>query len=853
MKDVNSRISQALTKLFDKHRIIFWYDVNKELRTDYEELQMSGIEKIELINNEYSVKYRILREQPKQKFLIYKEGERPKNIDNWLLDVLLANNEFRTDQVGMLLAELDLGFEFSEVVHGHTEFYQSNKRKDALKNLLKSHDTPKAILLKMLAVCAGSEARIDTVIEHLLQELSNDRDDKIKLIERCGLDTVLWEQLLKYYEYDSKEKSILDLAMRIFKDCYEIELDPDKYSKNRKDKGSPSRMSQAIQVFLKRWKDSRQFESGFETLSERCEGVLGIEQDLVKRDFRKLISLDYFQLVDKKIIEDLVKAVTLSTVSSGDVSLWVRQRRQSHWYQKYEHIYEAIDFASKFISSLNEAKLNMENLTNGVQLYSNFWYKLDHLYRKFVYHTRKAGQASLLNQLAEQVENLYSNNYLLKLNDNWQAYVDSTSKWIVPEIPSQQRFFKDSIEPFLRKNKKVCVIISDGLRYEIGHELVSLIHQENNRDKKSEFYAQIKPMLSTLPSYTQLGMAALLPNKELSIADNETSTVYVDGQSTQGIVNRSKILACACNERATAIKAEDVMILNKEDGRDLLRNNDVIYIYHNRIDSTGDKRESEERVFEAVEDTLQEIVRIVKKMIGLNVNNLLITSDHGFIYQNRPIDESDFAAVNAEGDTVLFKDRRFIFGKGLKEAANLRKFSPAALGLVGDVEVQIPKSINRLRLQGSGSRYVHGGASLQEVVIPVLSVHKRRSNDIVNVEVDILQGASSVITSGQLAVSLYQAEPVTDNVQQRTLCAGIYTQEGELISDSHNLTFDLSSDNPRERELQVRFVLTRKAEEVNGEEVILKLEEKVAGTAQYSEYKTLRYMMRRSITGGLDF
>ncbi len=74
-----------------------------------------------------------------------------------------------------------------------------------------------------------------------------------------------------------------------------------------------------------------------------------------------------------------------------------------------------------------------------------------------------------------------------------------------------------------------------------------------------------------------------------------------------------------------------------------------------------------------------------------------------------------------------------------------------------------------------------------------------------------------------------------------------------MISDSHDLTFDLISENPRERELQVRFVLTRKADEVNGREVILKLEEKHAGTSHNKEYKTLRYMMRRSFTSDFDF
>ena len=348
-------------------------------------------------------------------------------------------------------------------------------------------------------------------------------------------------------------------------------------------------------------------------------------------------------------------------------------------------------------------------------------------------------------------------------------------------------------------------------------------------------------------------MAALLPNTTLTIADNETGTVLVDGQSTQGTANRSKVLQSALAGRGEAILAEDFMQLDREDSRELLKKNDALYIYHNRIDHTGDKMHSEGQAFEAAEQTLGDILRLVKKLTAANATNILVTADHGFIYQHRPLDESDFASVEAAGALILYRDRRFVFGKDLVETPSLNKFTPEQLGLAGEVEVQIPKSINRLRLKGSGSRFVHGGATLQEVVIPVLKINKKRQSDVTTVEVDILRGASSVITSGQLAVTLYQAGPVTDKIQPRVLRGGIYTEAGDLISDSHDLTFDLNSDNPRERELQVRFVLTRKADEANGREVILRLEEKHPGTSHYKEYKSLRYVMRRSFTSDFDF
>jgi len=834
---MENRIAQALTKLFYRHRIVFWYDAKQELRDDFESLQLPDVEKLELINNEYGIKYKLLREHPEQKFLLYREGPQPADLDNWLLDIQLAHGVFRTDQVAIWLSELELGLEFMDVVQAHAEFFQAAKRKDALKKLLKSDDTAGQIRLKMLAVCTGSEPepRMDAVAENLLQELADDRDEKIKLVGRCNLDGFLWEQMTRCYGYKSDEPGIRDFALELFKSCYAMGTD-----------GQVKLTGDGL-VFLKHWKDSRQFEGGFEILSGECAEVLGIEQDLAKRDFRELIELDYFRLIDQKIISDLVRALASRTVSSTDVSLWVRQRRQGHWYREYRHLYEAVDFAAQFTHAMSEAKLAMDSLADGVQRYSRFWYRLDQLYRKFTYHVRMSGQASLMGLLTDQIENLYSNNYLLKLGDRFQTFVDIVTKWEALPVRKQNEFFEYWVQPYLHKENKVCVIISDAMRYEIGDELLSLIRQEDR------YNAELEPAISMLPSYTQLGMAALLPNKKLAIADNDTGAVLVDGKSSQGIANRIKILGQTIRQRATACRADELMAMKGEECRALVRDHDVIYVYHNRIDATGDKKESEELVFEAVEETLQELIRLIKKLTAANASNLLVTSDHGFIYQNRAIDESDFSSGDAEGDQILFRDRRFVLGKGLAEASSMHKFTSGQLGLDGDVEVQIPKSINRLRLKGSGSRFVHGGASLQEVVIPVLKINKKRQSDVTTVEVDILRGGSTMITSGQLAVTLYQAGPVTDKIQPRVLRVGIYTEAGDLISDSHELTFDLGSENPRERELQVRFVLTRKADEANGQEVILRLEEKHAGTSHYKEYKSLRYLMRRSFTNDFDF
>ncbi|OGR00104.1 MAG: TIGR02687 family protein [Deltaproteobacteria bacterium RIFOXYD12_FULL_50_9] len=827
------KITQAVSKIFERHRIVFWYDKDKELRADFEALDLTDIEKIELQNNEFQIKYHILRENPKQRFLLYHEGPQPEPLNNWLLDVLLSQGEFCTDQASLYLSELELGPEFADLVRNHLEFFNAIKRREALKNLATKNDTHNHIRLNMMAVCAGSDPRIDSILENLLSELASERQDKFNLLAKCGLESFLWEQLNRHYGYTSETKSILDFVIEMFKSCFGMEL------------GKTATLSGDAVIFLRRWKDSIRHCPAFEYFSEYCADILAVEQDLLKCDFKGLQGIDYFRLIDKKIISDLVRSVANRTISAGECAMIVRNRRQSHWYKEFHHLYEAVEFAAHFIHTLNELDMRMDSLANGIDRYSGSWYRLDQLYRKFIYHSRKSGMISLLELLATQIEDLYNNNFLLQVNDSWQKIVDTPQNWSAISHVHQKQFYEKHIKPFLVKNKKVFVIVSDALRFEIGDELLSLIRQEDRYD------AELLPMLGMLPSFTQLGMAALLPNTRICFAEKSTN-VLVDEMSTLGTANRSKILDKALPGRAKAMRAEELLGLNKDDSRNLFRDNDLVYVYHNRIDATGDKKESEERVFEAVEETIQELIKVIKKLTGANVTNMVITSDHGFIYQNRPIDDSDFTDVGANGDEIYHQDRRFILGKGLTPQKSLRHFKSEELGLAGDVEIQIPKSINRLRLKGSGSRYVHGGASLQELIIPVLKINKKRQSDVANVNVDILRSGSSIITSGQVSVAFYQTEPATDKIRPRILRAGIYTKDGEPVSDCHELIFDYISENPREREIQIRFLMTKKADEANGQDVILRLDEPLPGTAQIREYKSVIYTLRRSFTSDFD-
>jgi uncharacterized protein (TIGR02687 family) len=715
-----------------------------------------------------------------------------------------------------------------------------------LKAKLAKDDTLAAVRMKMLAVCvnANTEARLDAILEMLLDELAAGEDGRIRLIKRAGLDAFLWDRMERRFGYDSESPGPRDFAIALFQSCYALGLEDEAALETQAGPDRQAPLTSEAVVFLNRWKDSRRFHHAFETLSAECADILNIEADLQPRDARALAALDYFQLIDQKILSDLVQGVANRTISAAECANLIWRRRTTHWFDQFKHIYEAIDQAAQFISALDQTGLSIQSLADGVRKYAETWYPLDQAYRKFIYHARASQQVTLLQPLLERIENLYTNNFLLKVNDNWQQVVDASPTWDAAPIISQREFFQTYVNDFVKQQKKVVVIISDAMRFEIGAELIERVQGEDR------YTAGLEPMLTMLPSYTQLGMAALLPNQTITLKD---MAAFVDGQDTRGTDNRSKILAQAVPDGATALRADRLLAMTREESRALFRDHQVIYVYHNRIDAVGDKRESEERVFEAVEEALTDLIDIIKKLANANVTNMLVTADHGFIYQHRPLDESEFASVDISGGDIQHRDRRFVIGSGLWATPSFRQFRPDEVGLQGTYEILIPKSINRLRQQGTGSRYVHGGAALQEVIVPVIRINKKRSSDLETVEVDILRSASAVISTGQLSVALYQEQPVSSKLQARTLRAGIYTQSGQLISDRHELIFDLASENPREREVTVRLVLSREADQANEQEVFLRLEEVVPDTAHYREYKSVRYTLRRSFTSDFDF
>ena len=448
--------------------------------------------------------------------------------------------------------------------------------------------------------------------------------------------------------------------------------------------------------------------------------------------------------------------------------------------------------------------------SNTQEMFENYvkdFYKFDSEYRCFITAFDRLGDTDPFNSLFEKLEQDYTNSYLNDLSVKWCAIWDGETRWHLSGITSQQGFYDRYIRRYVSDNERVVVIISDGLRYESAVQL----NEELNRGQKGK--SELDAMLGVIPSYTALGMAALLPHKTIEITSK--GDFEINGISTEGTANREKILQTVKKE-ALAIRAAQIINLNQQQLHEKLSEsgNKLIYIYHNTIDARGDNASTENEVFEATEKAFNEIFTLVRKLrtLDLSIQNIVITADHGYIYRRTPLQERD--KTPKEDLAGVKSKRRFIIANENLEQQGTQSFPMSYLDKNSDMYAILPRSTNCFKLSGAGSCYVHGGTSLQEVVIPVIRFRSdKKANPSMNtkkVSVSVTS-LSHKVTSIVTHLTFFQNEPVDEKHLPIHITAFFEDESGERISSENIIIADSTSKEPQDRAYKEKFTLKNMA------------------------------------------
>lgn len=824
------RLFDSLTTLFATYPVVFWHDVDAEFASAVDGLQLDGVRLVRL-DDVASLQVKLdIERAPDQRWLIYSAKPEPEPARDWLLDVRMRSKSFRADTTSILLEDLGLS---TQGLRAHlkerAKFLRAKDRVDRLKRLVLPGDEAPDLDRKMLAVLTrADQPELFAMLQRLYGAMVVDGVADLSAqpkawqdIAANDLTPAFWQLVEVQLGYTDATPNLRDLLLRVLVTdfCHSLQGDAPRQLAHfvLPDRSLASNAS----IFVGRWRsDIAQF-SHYNALAQAVANELGIVSVLSALSAEQLLECMTFEDVELRVVQDLKQRIVAGAGANMDVvRALMGRRRDGHWANSLlasanertralASCYDALTAAADFFSlkAAHAAGFSFADAGSAFVQYRDALFRFDQLYRHF--HTaadavEPTGWA-VLHELRVTIEGAYSGWFIPHLSAAWSKVIEGPegllNHWQLPEVTPQQAFYARKVLPlFDGAVKRVFVIISDAFRFEVAQELVQ------HTNSKSRFKATLDGMLGVLPSYTTLGMAALLPHQSLAYKESANLDVLADGHAVATLEQRSAHLQ---RFGGLAIKAEDLLGLGKDKGRELVREQRLVYVYHDRIDMTGDKQSSETKTFEAAAQTVQELSNLLSFIIhSLNGSTVLVTADHGFMYQESALDEADKSTLDGKPVGTLKAKKRYLLGRDLGATPKAwagNTAVTAGTSLEGSLDFWVPKGASRFHFAG-GARFVHGSAMPQEVVVPVITVRLSEAENAKTryVSVSLLGAINKVVTNTQ-RFEFIQTDAVSERVLARSVVVSLRdgADNDQPISNVQSITFDSTSQLLDERKRSV--------------------------------------------------
>ena len=565
-----------------------------------------------------------------------------------------------------------------------------------------------------------------------------------------------------------------------------------------------------VVVFVRNLMDNVLYQDAYDALSEKVDKTLRVVsriRDELKKDADKskdqsaqlldITNCDAFRELDNILIDwaldqlnDEILDVQIDGMNLAKIAEQ-RTAKSCHFGNVYKNKYQAIKYAYQMMKAVSVLEVTSDIKTI-VADYQKQTYLVDSYYRWFYSAYDCIEDAERFSKVRERIENMYSFTYLQKVTPKWNQEL-TDNLMADTGLKRQEDFYRNYLKAYEGKNR-VIVIISDAFRYECAKELMERLELDEKCTPKLDC------MISSLPSVTSVGMASLLPHKELQI--DEKLNVTVDGQTCGDLTSRDKILK-AQNENSIALSFDDLINANQERLRELLQGRNIVYIYHNQVDARGDKPASENEVFKACEEAIEEIHRLVHRLtMYLSAPKFFITADHGFLYKRDKLQEYDKVSYDREICTCA--NKRFLITTQRTKDPGMRS---RAMTYLRNSYVTTPIGADIFKVSGGGQNYVHGGSSLQEMLLPVIELTTNTKFVAYSYVDVILTSANRKVTNLITYFDFIQTEKVTDTMKARSLVAYFTTEDGEKISFDVPIVANIREDAPEKRTFHEKFTL----------------------------------------------
>ena len=819
IQDLNRRFAAPLPEFY-KRRIVVWIDEDREFADKLDEIEINRAKIIALTgSNNFYVKKLLAVDDPSSNYLVYRPFAYESDEDNWLLDVELYGEEFRADLVSMWMDEM--GIPQTPALRRGFKQYKKFMGSQARRNKVSAQEvtpvTPAQLQMAIMAALAGiKDAKPNAIIKAVLKAgLRKDRNAVYQEFMSFGIDEAFWRMVAQGTGYQNVDADLAQLAAHLLLTASTRTMRQEFLA------GLQMFISSAHQAycydFVSDWMHSEDAGEIY-AIAEYVENELKLPQRFMKLQVADLVETEIFPCVGEVILVKLMTEIGDHIINVDTITKTVEKRRTCVWYEGVKNFYEGILQVAKMQAFFKEHSVGFHTVEPAKvwKEYTTEYYIMDTYYREFHktyseslknYH---AELSDLFTHVMEKVEGLYTNWFLGQLGINWSdACAEELREYgRILEVPQQLDFYRHKVAA---SDSKVYVIISDALRYEVAASLAEQLQRE------TQAKVDLKSMQGIFPTITKFGMAALLPHKhihtEIKGSDSsERLVVLADGQSTEAN-NRDKLLKAADPE-SVALKYKDIIGMKRADRQTLVKGKNVVYIYHDTIDEAGHLESS---VFTACDTAIEEI----KNMVRIIVNewggaNILITSDHGFLYTYSPLKEDDKVNLESQDDQRIEVGRRY----AIMQSDYHSNFLLPVKFIAGDnpeYSGWAPRETIRIKMKGGGLNFVHGGISLQEMVVPVIEYHFLRNQskeykknkskyDTKPVEIGLLS-AIRKISNMIFSLNFYQKEPVGGNRDAATYQLYFTDANGKTISDVQKVIADKTSDNGQERIFRCSFNL----------------------------------------------
>jgi uncharacterized protein (TIGR02687 family) len=804
------KVIQTLTES-DK-KILFYFDADGSKKEELAAIEEAGIKVIEVTQNYFELKYKLEMEWNAEKVLLYHPFAKPegKKIKKYpLLDLRAANKELKLDEVSEFMAEYKLQEYHTNVVNKYFKLLKTKTNQKKLARILDpenfNDDNIKRGLISIILDFNSVEDRFNCMNKWISLSMEDSKFHKTNAtLNELELDTVLitWFNNL----LDSKEE---DLSMEsatnwITKLKYNIIVAnvtkikaTDTYTSLKIKRAADSyKLLKFFEEWQKNQATNKYIDQIFATLGNK------INASAILNWYGSATEYGYYseEMLDA-ILKMLYSEVSTNALKTKEECIrWRKEEAIS------EYIKNQINFlyhAAAMYAILESYKSFRFNTAEAyINEYTTELHKVDYNYRKAVIaFDNVRDQLEEFEKTALPVFDNLNNKYdrfLIEFNSEWQKLLaENNFNFHKINCNKQFNFYEDNLKEV---DYKMAVIISDAFRYELGFELYNdlLADSKNN--------LTIQPCLASIPSYTNLGMSNLLPHNGITVEKGEQDLVYkINGIPTNSQY-RQNILQEAVPESVTIDYAE-IIKFDRDTGRKFFIKNKLVYIYHDWIDAIGDKKRTEHETLEETSKAVDQIKRLIQKIYGWNILHVLVTSDHGFLFNYNELKENDREAL-PKGKGYSKDNSRFVISEDFEGKPDGYVLDMKnTTNIDTDLKIAIPRAINRFRKQGNiGVQFVHGGASIQELITPVIKYYKQKKETTETVTFRRIDNVNKIAT-GTIKVTLLQNEPVSNDLKSLDCNIGLYNDKGELLSNEMELSCNATSNNPKERVFEIILTL----------------------------------------------